>query len=82
MHLHKHEAIRSFMMAKLWHRALRNTYTQNSKVSWKQNLFYFENALFLQESVRSEQKKVDKLLLVKQLLVKQKNEPSGWHRGS
>ena len=29
-------------------------------------MFYFENALFLQLSVRSEQKKVNKLLLVKQ----------------
>ena len=32
MHICKHEAIRSFMMAEPWKSALRNTYTQNSKI--------------------------------------------------
>ena len=42
------------MMAKLWNSTLKATYTQNSKIKTDQqeverkNLFYFENAFFLQ----------------------------------
>ena len=36
MHICKHEAIRSFMIAELSKSALRNTYTQNSKIKTDQ----------------------------------------------
>ena len=36
MHICKHQAIRSFIMAELWNSALRNTYTQKSKIKTDQ----------------------------------------------
>ena len=36
VHICKHEAIGSFMMAELWKSTLRNTYTQNSKIKTDQ----------------------------------------------
>ena len=36
MHIFKHEAIRSFMMAELWKSALKNKYTQNSQIKIEQ----------------------------------------------
>ena len=61
----------SFMMAELWKNVAWNTYKQNSKIKtnhqWveRKNLFYFENALSF-TIFWSEQKKVDKVFLVKQ----------------
>ena len=36
MHICKHQAIRSFMMAELQNSALRNTYTQNGEIKTDQ----------------------------------------------
>ena len=36
MHICKNEAIRSFMMTKLWKSILRKEYTQDSKIKTKQ----------------------------------------------
>ena len=76
-HIYKHEAFPSVMMAELKKYPKKQIYTKQQNqnqtgISWKKKFyltffkkFYFKNALFLQLSVRSEQKKINKLLLVK-----------------
>ena len=72
MHIYKYEAICSFMMAEMWRSTLRNMYTQNSKIKTDQplvkrrTLFYFENELLF-AIILPEQKKVEKVFLVKQI---------------
>ena len=97
-HANERLLIHSFMMAELWKSTVRHTYKQTAKLRpttiklKEKNLFYSENELSF-AIIWLEQRKVDKVFLVKQQTWwkpvsgeggggRHLDESSYWHHGS